>query len=197
MLKKIKKYSNFVKCFFIKLLYITIIPIIIYDIVLITQDFIKPNVTPSIFGIKTFTIISGSMKPTFEIDDVIFVKKYNINELEKGDIISFVQGEDIITHRIDKIEKNEKETVFITKGDANNVTDTIKVKASQIEGKYIFKISKVGKILSFLKNKVVFGIVIIFLIVGYIIEKNKISRKIKRKEKREKYEAKKAKIKHL
>ncbi len=192
MLKKIKKYSNFVKCLFIKLLYITIISIIIYDIILITQDIIKPNVTPSIFGIKTFTIISGSMKPTFEIDDLILVREYNINNLNDGDIISFKQDNDIITHRIVKIEKSESEIVFITKGDANNVTDINKVKSSQIEGKYIGKIPKVGKILAFLKNKVVFGIVIIFLIAGYIIEKNKISRKIKRKEKREKYEAEKS-----
>lgn len=192
MLKKIKKYSNFVKCLFIKLLYITIISIIIYDIILITQDIIKPNATPSIFGIKTFTIISGSMKPTFEIDDLILVREYNINNLNDGDIISFKQDNDIITHRIVKIEKSESEIVFITKGDANNVTDINKVKSSQIEGKYIGKIPKVGKILAFLKNKVVFGIVIIFLIAGYIIEKNKISRKIKRKEKREKYEAEKS-----
>lgn len=196
MLKKIKNYSNFIKFLFIKLLYIIIIPIILYDIILIAQGIIKPNAIPSIFGIKTFTIISGSMQPTFEIDDVIFVKEYNINELEEGDIISFVQGEDIITHRIDKIDKNEKETIFITKGDANNVTDTNKVKASQIEGKYIFKISKVGKILNILKNKVIFIIVIIILIICYLIEKNKISKKVKRKEKREKYEARKTKTRY-
>ena len=196
MLKKIKNYSNFIKFLFIKLLYIIIIPIILYDIILIAQGILNPNSIPSIFGIKTFTIISGSMEPTFEIDDVIFVKEYNINELEKGDIISFVQGEDIITHRIDKIDKNEKETIFITKGDANNVTDTNKVKASQIEGKYIFKISKVGKILNILKNKVIFIIVIIILIICYLIEKNKISKKVKRKEKREKYEARKTKTRY-
>ena len=190
MLKKIKEYSNFIKFALIKLLYIIIIPIILYDIILIFQGILKPNVTPSIFGIKTFTIVSSSMKPTLEIDDVIFVKEYNINNLQKGDIISFKQGGDIITHRIDKIEKNGKEYIFITKGDANNVTDTNMVKASQIEGKYIFKISKAGKILTILKNKVVFIFVIIVLIVCYIIEKNKISRKVERKEKRVKYEKK-------
>ena len=188
MLKKIKTYSNFIKVLFIKLLYIIIIPIIIYDIILIAQSIVKPNVAPSIFGIKTFTIISSSMEPTFKIDDIIFVKKIDENQLQIGDIISFIQDKDIITHRIEKIEKNEGGLVFITKGDANSTTDINKVKLSQIEGKYIFKISKVGKIFYILKNKVVFIIVTIILLICYIIEKNKISKKIERKEKREQYE---------
>ncbi len=191
MLKKVKTYSSFIKFLFIKLLYIIIIPIIIYDMILIVQSIIKPNVTPSIFGIKTFTIISNSMNPIFEIDDVIFVKKINVNQLQKGDIISFVQGRDIITHRIESIEKRNNEITFITKGDANNTTDINNVNVSQIEGKYIFKISKLGKVLSILKNKVVFFVIIVILIVCYIIEKNKISKKIERKQKREIYEAKK------
>ena len=191
MLKKVKTYSSFIKFLFIKLLYIIIIPIIIYDMILIVQSIIKPNVTPSIFGIKTFTIISNSMNPIFEIDDVIFVKKINANQLQKGDIISFVQGRDIITHRIESIEKRNNEITFITKGDANNTTDINNVNVSQIEGKYIFKISKLGKVLSILKNKVVFFVIIVILIVCYIIEKNKISKKIERKQKREIYEAKK------
>lgn len=191
MLKNVKTYSSFIKFLFIKLLYIIIIPIIIYDMILIVQSIIKPNVTPSIFGIKTFTIISNSMNPIFEIDDVIFVKKINANQLQKGDIISFVQGRDIITHRIESIEKRNNEITFITKGDANNTTDINNVNVSQIEGKYIFKISKLGKVLSILKNKVVFFVIIVILIVCYIIEKNKISKKIERKQKREIYEAKK------
>lgn len=194
MLKKIKTYSNFIKVLFINLLYIIIIPIIIYDIILIAQSIVKPNVTPSIFGIKTFTIISSSMEPTFKIDDIIFVKKIDENQLQIGDIISFIQDKDIITHRIEKIEKNEGGLVFITKGDANSTTDINKVKLSQIEGKYIFKISKVGKIFYILKNKVVFIIGTIILIICYIIENNKISKKIERKEKREQYETIKNRI---
>ena len=194
MLKKIKTYSNFIKFLFIKLLYIIIIPIIIYDIILIAQSIVKPNVAPSIFGIKTFTIISSSMEPTFKIDDIIFVKKIDENQLQIGDIISFIQDKDIITHRIEKIEKNESGLVFITKGDANSTTDINKVKLSQIEGKYIFKISKVGKIFYILKNKVVFIIGTIILIICYIIENNKISKKIERKEKREQYETIKNRI---
>ena len=194
MLKKIKTYSNFIKFLFIKLLYIIIIPIIIYDIILIAQSIVKPNVAPSIFGIKTFTIISSSMEPTFKIDDIIFVKKIDENQLQIGDIISFIQDKDIITHRIEKIEKNEGGLVFITKGDANSTTDINKVKLSQIEGKYIFKISKVGKIFYILKNKVVFIIGTIILIICYIIENNKISKKIERKEKREHYETIKNRI---
>ena len=188
MQENIRKYSNFIKSLLIKLLYIVIIPIILYDVILIIQSIANPDITPSVFGIKTFTIVSRSMEPTLEINDVIFVKEYDINKLQEGDIIAFVQDEDIITHRIEKIEINEKKRLFITKGDSNNTTDLKKINEFQIEGKYIGKIPKIGKIFSLLKNKYVFIIVIVILIICYLLERKKLNKKIERKKKREKYD---------
>lgn len=188
MQENIRKYSNFIKSLLIKLLYIVIIPIILYDVILIIQSIANPDITPSVFGIKTFTIVSRSMEPTLEINDVVFIKKYDINKLQEGDIIAFVQDEDIITHRIEKIEINEKKRLFITKGDSNNTTDLKKINEFQIEGKYIGKIPKIGKIFSLLKNKYVFIIVIVILIICYLLERKKLNKKIERKKKREKYD---------
>ena len=188
MQENIRKYSNFIKFLFIKLLYIIIIPIILYDLVLIIQSIVKPDSIPSIFGIKTFTIVSKSMEPMLEIDDVVFIKEYDSNKLQKGDIIAFIQDQDIITHRIEKIESKEENRVFITKGDSNNVTDLKKVNDFQIEGKYIGKIPKIGKVFTLLKNKFVFVLIIAILIICYTLERKKINKKIERKKKREKYE---------
>lgn len=190
MQENIRKYSTFIKSLLIKLLYIVIIPIILYDVILIIQSIAKPDSIPSVFGIKTFTIVSRSMEPTLEINDVVFIKKYDINKLQEGDIIAFIQDEDIITHRIERIEINKNEKLFITKGDSNNTTDPKRINEFQIEGKYIGKIPKIGKIFSLLKNKYVFVVVIVILIICYILERKKLNKKIERKKKREKYDKK-------
>lgn len=186
------KYMNFdsLKTWIIRLLYIIVIPIIIYDIILIAQTSINPNEIPNIFGIKTFNIISGSMQPNIDIDDVILVKECEEINLNINDIIAYKKDNEVISHRIIAIENINNKRIYTTKGDNNEVADTEKVEFKQIEGKYICKIPKVGKILNFLKNKIVFGIIFTFLVMAYIYEKKKISKRIKRKEKREKFERK-------
>lgn len=190
---KQEKYTKFysLKMIFIRLLYIIIIPIIIYDVILIIQTSIKPSVTPSIFGIKTFNIISGSMSPQININDVIIVKKCEETELNINDIISYKKGSEVISHRIIEIENRNNKRIYTTKGDSNQVPDDEKIDFNQIEGKYIGKIPKIGNILNFLKNKVVFGIIFTILIIAYIHERKSISKRIERKEKREKFERKK------
>ena len=44
-----------------------------------------------ILGIYMFNIVSGSMEPTLEINDVVFVQKCETSELKIGDIITFQQ----------------------------------------------------------------------------------------------------------
>jgi len=183
---KLEDKRNLIKTLIIKFMYIIMIPIIIYDLFLIIQTIKNPEDTPDIFGIKTFSIISGSMRPTININDIIIVKQCEERDLKKGDIISFKVDDEIITHRIVLIENIDGKTVYSTKGDDNNVIDTKNVEYNQIEGKYIGKIPRVGKILKFLKNKVVFGVIIILLIILYIHERNTASKKIRRKEKRKK-----------
>ena len=162
----------FIKKILIYIICIILIPIIIYDLCIIVQTFLEPENTPSFFGIKTFSIISGSMKPTIDIDDIITYRADN----------------EITTHRVIKIEFKDNKFIYTTKGDNNEVTDIEKVEYGQIEGKYIGKISKFGKVISLLKNKYVFISILALLIICYIVQKKKIQKKIKRKEKREEYE---------
>ena len=175
----------------IYLLYIIIIPIIIYDTFLIIQTIVNPNRTPEFFGYKTFNIVSGSMEPTLSINDIVIIKKCDIKNIRKDDIITFKIENEIITHRVINIKLEDERLVFVTKGDSNEVTDIENVEYYQIEGKYIKKIPKIGKLFSILKNKYIFSLILILLIICYIIQKKNLQRKKERKEKREKYERKK------
>ena len=150
----------------------------------------KPNTTPELFGIKTFNIISRSMEPKIKIYDVIFVKKVEQYEIQKKDIITFVIDNEIITHRVINIEIKDNKFIYTTKGDKNEVSDIEKIEFSQIEGKYIGRIPKIGLLVNLLKNKIVFFIILIVLILCYYFQRKSIHRKIKRKEKRIKFDNK-------
>ncbi len=172
------------------IIYIILIPIIIYNIVLIGQAAINTNETPSVAGLKTFVIISGSMEPYLEIGDIVIIKKCEQSEIKEGDIISFRSGESIITHRINKIVKENNNIRYETKGDNNNISDKNYVKYEDIEGKMVQKISHLGNIILLLKNKVVIIIILIIFYIMYIHNMNVEEKRLMRKEKRRIYKDK-------
>ena len=193
-MEKQNKISRYIKIVIIYLLYIIIIPIIIYDLFLIIETNINPKSTPSFLGFKTFSIVSGSMEPTIKINDVVIVKKVNEENIKINDIITFNTDDETITHRVLNKENDNGKIVFTTKGDNNKVLDIEKIEFEQIEGKYVAKIPKVGKILIILKNKIVFAITLIILTLTFFWKRRIYSLKIKRREKREKFEEEKEKI---
>ena len=71
----------------------------------------------NLFGYSLFEVATGSMSPTIEIGDVVIVKI--TKEVNVNDIIVYIDGENIITHRL--IEKQQEN--MITRGDANNSED--------------------------------------------------------------------------
>ena len=92
--------------------------------------------------------------------------------LEVGDIISFRQGQSIVTHRISEIVENNGETEYKTKGDNNNAEDSGTISGDLIEGKVVSVIPTIGNISVFLQNKILI-ITIILLIYLYFIRTGK------------------------
>ena len=161
--KKKKRSINILKIFNICICLI-IIPIIIYNLTLIIKYVINPQETPDFLGYKTYEIISRSMEDTINKNDLIIVKDVPKTEIKINDIIAFNNGKEVITHRIIDIENINGQTFYTTKGDNNRSQDKEKISYEQVEGKYIFKISKFGYLLNILKNRYVLFILLIFLI---------------------------------
>lgn len=72
-----------------------------------------------LFGYKGYTVVSGSMEPTFSTGDFIFVKMTPYEKIEADDVISFINNEEIVTHRATEV----KDDGLVTQGDANNIPD--------------------------------------------------------------------------
>ena len=187
-LKKVQK-RKLIRRILVKVIYILLLPIILWELIIVIKTIKNPNETPDVFGIKTFTIISGSMEPNISVNDLVIIKKVEKSEIKKGDIISFKINGEIITHRVINIETDTNgEILYTTQGDANNIQDYNKITFENIEGKYIGKIPKVGKIVITLKNKETLTVLIVLLLIIYVLEERNSSKKLKRNKTRIDYE---------
>ena len=184
-----------IKSFLKKVFSTALIIIAIINIIFLYYNF-NGEKEPNIFGIYFFNIVSGSMSPEIEINDVIIVKKSDISKLEKDDIITFLKDGKIISHRIIKKILQNDEIAFITQGDNNEVQDEGIVESEQIYGKVIFKISKLGKIVEYIQNKNGFIIIATISIIMFIFITMKDEEKNRRKKIRRKYEIKKEREKY-
>lgn len=137
-----------------------------------------------------FNIVSESMKPTINKNDIIVVKKVSIDDLKEGDIITFHYENRVISHRISKIDSGNKGNIH-TKGDNNKSEDTFIIDKSQIYGKVIMTIPKLGEYIQYLQKGKGFINVLLGIIIIYIFYNYKSEKKYKRKIVRRKYEIKK------
>ncbi len=116
----------------------------------------------NLFGYSFFEVISGSMSPTIEIQDLVIVK-ITKDDLNEDDIITYIKDDNVITHRI--IAKNDD--TYICKGDNNNTTDTA-IKSDIIIGKVVKIIPGVGTFKdTLLTPKVLIPFLVTFLLFGY------------------------------
>lgn len=139
----------------------------------------KGDYTPPKYN--AYVVLTGSMLPKIQVKDVVVTKKIDGEELEEGDIITFLSSDErfeglTVTHRI--IEKYQDpvtgEYTYKTKGDNNNVADTALAHDYNVLGKVILKVPKIGYLQEFLATKGGWIIVILIpclLVISYDIVK--------------------------
>lgn len=98
-----------------------------------------------VFPVRPAVIYSGSMRPSFDVGDIVIIAKKNPSLLELGDVISFRTSDSSIPtlHRLIEIDGDGSNRIFITKGDDNNHPDQ-PVKTEQVVGKVVLVIPRVG-----------------------------------------------------
>ena len=183
--KESKRFNIITKTISI-IIYMLLIPIIIFSFIIIAKSIINPNEIPDFFGYKNFVIVSGSMEPTIMKKDAIFIKEVPKSEINVNDIISFNEDDVVVTHRVIEIINEDGITKYKTKGDNNNSADRNLVTYDQIEGKYQFKINQFGIIIEILKNKLTLFILVAIIIFTSLYQNRLNKRKKERKDKRNK-----------
>ena len=167
--------------------------ILIYNIILIIISSINGK-DFSILGYKAYIVNTNSMEPTIEVGDIVIIKKVKAEKLNQGDVITFTQEGEVITHRITKIETEEKSTQYVTKGDNNNTEDTLKIKYEYIIGKEILTIPQLGKAMQLLDSKIILLIIILIILICAFVKIQKKEKLENRREKKKIEESQKNKI---
>lgn len=121
----------------------------------------------SLFGLKSFVVLTGSMAPLIPIGSIVYTVQDTI--FRPGDIITFQDSDHKITHRIvDVVDKDGKrissvaspigiqtkssQIFYKTKGDANNSRDSNLVSKDKIIGKVFVHVPSLGKLSAFIKS---------------------------------------------
>lgn len=125
-----------------------------------------------LLGFKCYTVISGSMKPEYNVGDLLYVKDVDVNTIKVGDPITFILNEDLFvaTHRVVRIDAENQR--FYTKGDANEIEDSEPVHFNNVIGVPQFSIPKLGYVSDFVQNPpgmyITIGVGIILILVVFV-----------------------------
>lgn len=107
-------------------------------------------------GFQVFTVLSGSMEPTYHVGSLIYVKDVDYRQLEAGDVITFMLDENTVaTHRIIQVVPDEDEPEvlrYATQGDANDAPDGTLVHYKNVIGTPVFTIPKLGYVANYIQN---------------------------------------------
>lgn len=151
--------------------------------------FIKKTGDVSIFGLRHYIVMTGSMEPHYNIGDLVIVKETKKEDIKLNDVITYSVNntQDTVSHRIIEIVEQDGEEYYRTKGDNNNAPDTDLVSFSSIQGKIVFKISKMGVIITELTTGT--GIIVVFIIaiLSYVHTNRKEERRIAREDARSRF----------
>ena len=109
-----------------------------------------------LIGLQVFTVLSGSMEPTYHTGSLIYVKEVDHSKLEAGQVITFMLNEETVaTHRIVEVVQDPEDTEvvrFRTKGDANDTVDGSLVHYKNVIGTPVFTIPYLGYVANYIQN---------------------------------------------
>lgn len=118
--------------------------VLVAIVVLVAMLLVVTRVT----GMRAYTVLSGSMEPTYHVGSLVFVKPADPFEVKAGDPITYLIAENtVVTHRCVEVLPDEDDPSvvrFRTKGDANDAEDGALVHGNNLIGKPVLSIPLLG-----------------------------------------------------
>lgn len=160
------------------LFYVVTIGLILSAVLFAFND----NQEKNILGYQVFNVRTNSMVPRdpakqkggFRAGDMIIIRNVKGDQLKEGDIVTFhpnAKSNTYLTHRLVRIEDqiNGMEGPFmITQGDANQTEDS-PTPVSQVVGKKVLAIPKLGYIIAFIRTHYIVSLVFVCSVFGSIV----------------------------
>jgi signal peptidase len=102
---------------------------------------------PSLFGYRSFNILTGSMEPGISVGAVVVDEPIKPAQARPGQVITFPDPGShgrLLTHRLQHIAVRGNKVYAVTKGDANDTPERWNVPASDEIGRVKFVAPKLG-----------------------------------------------------
>ena len=142
-----------------KIFFVVVASILVgYNLFLINAKVFLKEKLPMPLRYGTAVVVSNSMTPYLEINDLIIVKQ--TNDYEIGDVIVYDDGNTLVVHRIVEID----DYVFIAKGDANDTNDRA-YSVNLIKGEVVKIIPRMGVVQEVVSNPFAQGICIAIALI--------------------------------
>jgi signal peptidase len=180
---RVEQKRSHLKILLIGLPILIILVVLLYSAFLVSYSLKGPE-DKYIFGLKAYLVETASMEPELQIGDVIIIKKVNsIEELEPGQIITFKNRGEIITHRIQSL--NLKLNKVRTKGDSNSSEDIEAISTKDIIGRKILRLPKFN-IAEIIARNGMYIFIIVMIITTIFMHRSGIKRRrtIRRRKKK-------------
>lgn len=105
-------------------------------------------IVPMVTGSQTYSVLTGSMAPTYPPGTFLVVKPTEFDTLQIGDVVTYQieSGRpDVVTHRIIGFGAGQNgERQLITQGDNNDLVDESPVMEIQVRGKLFYAVPYAG-----------------------------------------------------
>jgi signal peptidase I len=102
---------------------------------------------PYAFGMRSYTVMSGSMEPAIDTGDVVVERTVDPQTIRPGDIVSFrdpTRHNHLITHRVRRVAISDGSVHVITRGDANTGVERWSVPIHGRLGLVVYRLPHVG-----------------------------------------------------
>jgi signal peptidase I len=128
-------------------------------LVLAVAAMLVVNVGPLFLPYRVYTVLSGSREPTIPVGSEVVLRQADASQIEVGDIITFTRpghADQLVTHRVVSITRDRQTgaPAFITKGDANVVSDAWQIPAQGTGLKYLFHVPFLGYAFAMLQSPI-------------------------------------------
>lgn len=163
-MKKFLKISfNILKYIYLAILVIYLVFIAIHRI----------SIDRSVLGYRLYSINNNEMYPKYKVNDIVIVEDINVKKLKVGDTISYranccgMEGM-VVNHKIEKIDVNDENICFVTKGINSNIEDPM-INSKQVIGKVVGILPVINFLHHIFKNIIGFFVVVVLPLVIAII----------------------------
>jgi len=169
-----KSSSNFFKYLKTGLFYLITLLLALYIIL----ELFLPEQTVKVFQFKPYVVLTQSMEPEINANDMVIVKNFQVEELKEDDIITFYadidyDGEkEIVTHYIYSVDETTNGDYIIRtnryyESPSDEVPDPWVLTGEDVLGLYSFHVPWIGTLILFIQSP--FGIAAMVVNVGVIV----------------------------